>query len=71
MKSLRQVWDWSHTPAVRDFSVTKIGNRKKRLRFYASFPDQQPSVSIVLPYFAIACKFEMSHLPAVRTSVTR
>ena len=26
------------------FSVTEIGNRKKRLRFYASFPGRKPDV---------------------------
>ena len=26
------------------FSVMEIGNRKKRLRFYASFPGRQPNI---------------------------
>ena len=32
------------------FSVTEIGNRKERLRDYASFPDRQPNVTTVTPF---------------------
>ena len=28
------------------FSVMEIGNRKKRVRFYTSFPGRQPNVSL-------------------------
>ena len=31
------------------FSVTEIGNRKERLRDYASFPDRQPNRNPVTP----------------------
>ena len=31
------------------FSVTEIGNRKERLRDYASFPDRQPHRNPIVP----------------------
>ena len=35
-------WGLESRARCAGFSVTEIGNRKKRLRFYTSFPDQSP-----------------------------
>ena len=34
------------------FSVTEIGNRKERVRDYASFPDRQPHRNSLIPQIA-------------------
>ena len=34
------------------FSVTEIGNRKERVRAYASFPDRQPHRNSLVPQIA-------------------
>ena len=36
------VWGLESRARCAGFSVTEIGNRKERLRDYASFPDQSP-----------------------------
>jgi len=52
MKSLKQVWDRSSPPPVADAGERSVGNRKERLRDYASSPDRQPSVPNVSTYVA-------------------
>ena len=42
MKSLKQVWDRSLPPPVAEAGKRSVGNRKERLRDYASSPDRQP-----------------------------
>ena len=44
MKSLRQVWHRSLPPPVAEAGRRSVGNRKERLRDYASSPDRQPNV---------------------------
>ena len=47
MKSLRQVWDRSLSPAVREIGRRSVGNRRERLRRdHASFLGRQPNVII-------------------------
>jgi len=45
MKSLKQVWDRSSPPPVADAGERSVGNRKERLRDYASSPDRQPNAT--------------------------
>ena len=42
MKSLKRVWDRSLPPPVAEAGKRSVGNRKERLRDYASSPDRQP-----------------------------
>ena len=42
MKSPSGVWGLESRARCAGFSVTEIGNRKERVRDYASFPDRQP-----------------------------
>ena len=41
-KFLAGAWGLESRARCAGFSVTEIGNRKERLRDYASFPDQSP-----------------------------
>ena len=41
-KFLAGVWGLESRARCAGFSVTEIGNRKERVRDYASFPDQSP-----------------------------
>ena len=41
-KFLAGVWGLESRARCAGFSVAEIGNRKERLRDYASFPDQSP-----------------------------
>ena len=41
-KFLAGVWGLESRARCAGFSVTEIGNRKERLRDYASFPDRRP-----------------------------
>jgi len=45
----KQVWDWSLPPPVAETGRRNVGNRKERLRDYASFLDRQPNVLINNP----------------------
>ena len=45
MKSLKRVWDRSLPPPVAEAGRRSVGNRKERLRDYASSPDRQPNVT--------------------------
>ena len=42
MKSPGGVWDWSLPPPVAETGRRNVGNRKERLRDYASSPDRRP-----------------------------
>jgi len=45
MEFLRRVWDRSSPPPVADAGERSVGNRKERLRDYASSPDRQSNVT--------------------------
>ena len=42
-------WGLESRARCAGFSVTEIGNRKERLRDYASFPDRRPKRNPVIP----------------------
>ena len=48
-KFLAGAWGLESRARCAGFSVTEIGNRKERLRDYASFPDQSPKRNPVPP----------------------
>ena len=45
MKSLGRVWRWSRARLVGETARRNAGNRKERLRDYASSPDREPGVT--------------------------